>query len=266
MIITTQPQFLPVTTANPPIESARRDARLAERIPQTKQIPAPPRARPAASEPPTFAELEVPSTPLRDPIEQSLASDAQSAESPASGADSAESSESRETRIDPEAEKRRQRQRDDAEVQVLKARDREVRAHEQAHVSVGGKYAGSARLEYERGPDGVNYAIGGEVPISTSPIEGDPAATLAKAIQVQAAALAPRQPSAADRRIAAEASSMAGQARAELNAERAEQRASRGGAERLSAPDNPAERLTRRLLNLGVYEAPDRGQRVNVSA
>ena len=49
-----------------------------------------------------------------------------------------------------------------AEVAELERRDREVKAHEQAHKSAGGPYArGGARYEYETGPDGRQYAVGG---------------------------------------------------------------------------------------------------------
>lgn len=103
-----------------------------------------------------------------------------------------------------------------AEIGQLKTRDREVRAHEQAHASVGGQYAGAPSYDFQRGPDGVLYAVGGEVPIDISPVPGDPSATLAKAEQVQRAALAPKDPSGADRRIAARAAGLAAQARQEL--------------------------------------------------
>jgi len=53
------------------------------------------------------------------------------------------------------------------EVEELKRRDREVRAHEQAHLAAGGGFVrGGARFEYQQGPDGKNYAIGGEVSIA----------------------------------------------------------------------------------------------------
>lgn len=102
------------------------------------------------------------------------------------------------------------------EIRELAMRDREVRAHEQAHKAVGGQYAGAPSYNYQRGPDGRMYAIGGSVPIDISPIPGDPAATLQKMQQVQRAALAPLQPSAADRSIAAEAGRQMIEARAQL--------------------------------------------------
>ncbi|MGM0526216.1 MAG: putative metalloprotease CJM1_0395 family protein [Pseudomonadota bacterium] len=102
------------------------------------------------------------------------------------------------------------------EVRELESRDTEVRNHEQAHAAVGGQYAGSPNYEYERGPNGKSYAVGGEVPIDISVVPGDPQATIQKMTVVRRAALAPAEPSAADRSIASEASTKASQARAEL--------------------------------------------------
>ena len=112
-----------------------------------------------------------------------------------------------------------------AKITELSKRDREVRAHEQAHASVGGRYAGAPSLSYQRGPDGRLYAVSGEVAIDASPVPNDPQATLEKELIVQRAALAPSDPSAADRSIAAKAAAIAGQARVELltdNPEKAE--------------------------------------------
>ena len=103
------------------------------------------------------------------------------------------------------------------EIADLKARDQQVRAHEAAHLTAAGGLArGGAAYTYERGPDGVAYAVGGEVSIDTSPVPGNPAATLAKAQQIQAAALAPADPSAQDRSVASAASAMAAQAQRDL--------------------------------------------------
>jgi len=102
-------------------------------------------------------------------------------------------------------------------VEGLKKRDTEVRAHEASHLAAAGKHAtGGASFEYERGPDGRSYAVSGEVRIDTSPVANDPAATLQKAQQIQAAAQAPANPSAQDRQVAASAAAMAADARAEL--------------------------------------------------
>ena len=107
-----------------------------------------------------------------------------------------------------------------AVVQKLKARDREVRAHEQAHKLVGGPYAGAISYDYQKGPDGQNYAVGGSVPIDVSP-ESTPEETAAKMRVVIKAALAPAEPSAADRSVAAAAQSQLQEAQLEIAAERA---------------------------------------------
>jgi hypothetical protein len=117
-----------------------------------------------------------------------------------------------------------QQQQDLKLIRSLSQRDREVQAHENAHSVVGGQYAGSANYTYQRGPDGVNYAVGGEVPIDVGIIQGNPAGTLEKMQLVQRAALAPADPSAQDRKVAAIAVQQANQARAEVVIE------SRGGS------------------------------------
>ncbi len=105
----------------------------------------------------------------------------------------------------------------------LKARDREVKAHEAAHLAAAGQYAtGGANYSYTTGPDGKQYANGGEVGIDTSPVPNDPQATLIKAQQIQRAALAPAEPSAQDRSVASQASQMAMQARQEIAEQRQE--------------------------------------------
>lgn len=101
------------------------------------------------------------------------------------------------------------------ELRQLKARDREVRTHEQAHKAAGGGHAGSIQLDFETGPDGKRYAVSGEVPIDVSAVKGDPDKTLQKMATVQRAALAPANPSGADRAVAARAAATASQARAE---------------------------------------------------
>jgi hypothetical protein len=101
-------------------------------------------------------------------------------------------------------------------IEDLKARDLEVRAHEQAHKSVGGQYTGAISFSYQAGPDGKRYAVGGEVPIDVSPIPGDPQATITKMTIVSAAATAPAQPSAQDQMVAAQAARIMSEAQAEL--------------------------------------------------
>jgi len=103
------------------------------------------------------------------------------------------------------------------EIRVLQLRDREVRAHEAAHAAAGGAYAGSPSYTFERGADGQTYAVGGSVSIDISPVKGDPEATLQKAQQVRAAALAPAQPSSQDMMVAQKAQAMAATARNEIS-------------------------------------------------
>ncbi len=88
------------------------------------------------------------------------------------------------------------------QISALKLRDAEVNAHERAHAAVGGQHAGTPSYSYKTGPDGVKYAVSGEVSIDTSRVPNDPEATLRKAQQIKAAALAPAEPSGQDRRVA----------------------------------------------------------------
>lgn len=103
-----------------------------------------------------------------------------------------------------------------AQIDKLKQRDTEVRQHELAHLSAAGGLATSGpSYTYQRGPNGVNYAVGGEVNIDTSP-GATPEETIARARTIQAAALAPAEPSGQDRAVAARAQQLEQQARAEL--------------------------------------------------
>lgn len=118
----------------------------------------------------------------------------------------------------PQQDNRDQQQERQAQAQInaLKARDREVRAHEAAHASVGGQYAGAPVFQYQRGPDGRRYAVGGEVSIDASPVADNPQATIRKLETVRAAALAPADPSPQDRQVAARATALIAEARRQL--------------------------------------------------
>lgn len=106
---------------------------------------------------------------------------------------------------------------DQKTIEKLQARDREVKAHEQAHISAAGGLAlGGASFTFATGPDGNRYAIGGEVSIDVSPVPNDPRATILKAETIRRAAMAPANPSSQDHSVAANASAMANKARAEL--------------------------------------------------
>ncbi len=116
-------------------------------------------------------------------------------------------------------------------VQQLQARDRQVRSHEQAHLSASGGLAnGGPSFSFTTGPDGQRYAVGGEVRIDTSGVPGDPEATIRKAQQIRQAALAPANPSVQDQRVATQASVMEQQARVELAQQGVEQSREGDGA------------------------------------
>lgn len=119
---------------------------------------------------------------------------------------------------DPVAE-----QKEAAALHRLRTREQEVRAHEMAHMAVGGQYAGSAHYEYTRGPDGKMYISGGEVSIDTSG-GGTPEETAQKMRQVRAAAMAPASPSGADMAVAAKASAREAEAMREAASQKAEER------------------------------------------
>lgn len=102
-------------------------------------------------------------------------------------------------------------------VRKLEKRDAEVRTHEQAHIAAGGGLVrGGASYTYEAGPDGKQYAIGGEVQIDMNPIAGDPQGTISKMQQVQRAAMAPAEPSSQDYSVANTARKHEAEARKEL--------------------------------------------------
>nr|NJM01125.1 SprA-related family protein [Desulfobacula sp.] len=111
-------------------------------------------------------------------------------------------------------------------IEELKKADTKVRQHEMAHIAAGGKYITSgANFSYQRGPNGKNYAVGGEVGIDTAPVPGDPEATITKMRQVKNAALAPADPSSQDLKVAANAMSEVSKAMSELILSQAEDRA-----------------------------------------
>jgi hypothetical protein len=136
---------------------------------------------------------------------------------------------------------------DKLQLQALKRRDQEVRAHEQAHLAAAGGYAkGGATFSYEKGPDGRLYAVGGEVSIDASEVAGNPQATLQKARTVTRAALAPANPSSADRSVAAKAAAMAAQAQQEIAMDGASSLPDEGdgGTATTQEADNEAGRMS----------------------
>ena len=154
------------------------------------------------------------------------------------------------------------------QIEQLAARDREVRAHERAHAAVGGQHTGAPQLNFVRGPDGVAYATSGEVSVNLGSVPGDPQATLRKAEQIQAAALAPADPSSQDRLIAAKAARMAEQARAdirtqELDSRRLEEQARAEGRDQraIEAEQREAEKAEREERQAALAQRENERQR-----
>ncbi|NHR04019.1 hypothetical protein HA052_02305 [Chromobacterium haemolyticum] len=139
------------------------------------------------------------------------------------------------------------------QVEALKARDSDVRQHEQAHLAAGGALAGGgATYSYQQGPDGKQYAIGGEVGIRLAR-GSTPQETISNAQTVQRAALAPADPSGQDRAVAAAAAQMEQQARIELM----QQQAGKQGLSPLQA---------RQKINSPEQQGPGLGSNIDTYA
>ena len=205
-----------INTANVYTETARRDNQLRE------VIPAP--ASSSASNTETKAQSDSEKAKLPGSSDAATynatgkIADEKSVQQRDGNSENPEGSEEESETIEKKESEQEELQLEQEQQQIteLKARDTEVRIHEQAHASVGGQHAGSPSYEYQRGPDGTNYAVGGEVQIDVSEIPGDPQATIDKMQTVRAAALAPAEPSGADRSIAADATQKLAAAQAEL--------------------------------------------------
>ena len=85
-------------------------------------------------------------------------------------------------------------------LEKFKRVDAQVRSHEQIHATIGQTTTPIA-YNYQQGPDGKMYAVGGSVRFDTS-IPEDPKAAAFKLDQLQKAASAPSNPSSADNTIA----------------------------------------------------------------
>lgn len=136
------------------------------------------------------------------------------------------------------------------EIRELQQRDRAVRAHEAAHQSAGAG-TGGATFTYQAGPDGRQYAVGGEVQIDIGQ-ERDPQATVTKMQRVIAAALAPADPSGQDQAVAARAREIQAQAEQQLAKERtsgAAKPAAAGGGDKAAAGYGGAPAATGSLFD-----------------
>lgn len=169
-----------------------------------------------------------------------------------------------ETEAEPEpkvaGEKKELSPEQEQEVAQLKARDAEVKAHEQAHLAASAGISASApSYTYETGPDGVKYAIGGEVNISFSQ-GNDPKENLANAEAMRAAALAPAQPSSQDLAVANNAQKMIEEAKQQIKEKAAEESQSTQTGEKtqkseissdssIDSLSNPSDSTTNAITN-----------------
>ncbi|GFD72287.1 hypothetical protein KUL113_17070 [Tenacibaculum sp. KUL113] len=202
-------------TANINTESARRDNMQRETIPQTsdsqqgasqKGLGSEADKAKAPGQPPAPVTYERPQvqTELQAAFQNVFGQEKDNAQDESAGKQDAQ-----------DKQQEQQEKQDAAEIEQLKARDQEVRVHEQAHAATGGQYAGAPQYEYTTGPDNRRYVTDGQVSIDVSE-EKTPEETLKKMEQVRAAALAPAEPSSQDLKVAAEASQKATEARSEI--------------------------------------------------
>lgn len=209
-ITTAAPASLPISTANVQTEVVQTQNRIAERVPEAQQT-----FNTAATRATESGSNQAASLPGQEATQDNRPKIVGNRDSD-DGSGQQQSSD----------QERQEQRAEQAEIAELAAIDRKVRAHEQAHASVGGVYAGSPTYTYKTGPNGVRYAVGGSVSIDISPVPGNPEATLRKAEQVARAALAPADPSPTDRRVAQQANALAAKARVDIaraNAEAAQQ-------------------------------------------
>lgn len=150
------------------------------------------------------------------------------------------------------------------QVEELKRRDSEVKAHEAAHLAAGGGIVrGGASYSYTSGPDNKRYATGGEVQIDISPANS-PESAILKMQQVRELLGAPADPSAQDRSVAQTATKIEAEARRELQQENA------GGNQEteIVAADIAAERnddLASKYIDV-IAGSSNRGSLVNAFA
>lgn len=245
MLITTAPIVIPVNTANLPTES------LAAEAVQRPKIPQPPSTAENPSTKNSTEFTEPPKTQFENSLQteqdKNIAEKEQSQQQKDEDQNNTEQKDG--LNLNDASEKRTDEKlaaEELQQVQSLRNRDREVRAHEQAHASVGGNLAGPANLDFTTGPDGKRYAVSGDVSIDISRVPNDPAASIRKFEQVQRAALAPANPSSQDLRVAARAAASANEARGELN------------LEKLQQTNEPEEQKKTNIKESSSLEEPDK--------
>ena len=248
-IVTPIPTSLVFTTANVNTESARRDNLLRETIPQTSESNQSSAEQGLGSESDRVRTPGQPPSPVtyeRPQVNAELAAQGGANETPDNGRD--------ESAGRQDAEQRQQQQAEQREIEELERRDAEVRAHEQAHAATGGQYASAPQYEFVTGPDGQQYAVGGQVAIDISE-EPTPEQTIRKMQQVRAAALAPVEPSPQDLQVAAEATQKAFEARVELAEDNRQSLQSSDAESNPLDPDIPA---LDEIIDAGEISPPSR--------
>ncbi|RKF21473.1 catalase [Alginatibacterium sediminis] len=223
----TAPNMIPLAV-NPPTDSARRDKLLREVIPPTKELSPYAKESQVGSQKDNFkSSTQPPATQQQESNKVEAANindDLRIPDDPNDGQSGSQqdSSQSDAKQQNPNAGNQLSEQ-EQAKVRELEKRSLEVETHEQQHAAAGGQYASAPSYTYERGPDGKNYKVDGEVSIDVAPIANDPQATIDKMRQVKRAAQAPSQMSAADRQVASQAASQLAAAQRELAAQKREQ-------------------------------------------
>ncbi len=207
-------QPIPVTVQSQlPVESIRADNQQVPPVPQPSQLFQSPAKRQVSAEKTTNSNINSTDSQNADAATGSAEAKIGNGKQSSDGNTGSKQSQSQ---SNSKAEDIQRQQAIQQEISQLSTIDRKVRAHETAHASVGGQLAGAPQFSYKKGPNGVLYAVAGEVSISTSEVPGDPKETLARLEQVIRAALAPAQPSPQDISVASNAASSAAQIRAEL--------------------------------------------------
>lgn len=224
MLVSNYPN-VSINTANPPTEMARRDALRRDLFEPVKESNAAGAEKPILTDDKSRSAANTSSTVQlynangkETETPQAIQGRGEQASDKQDGEQGQQAQQESKGDAEPKQSARQQQaeQLEQQEIRELSARDQEVKTHEQAHAAIGGRYASAPSYSYQRGPDGKQYAVAGEVQIDIAPVPGDPQATVQKMQQVRSAALAPAEPSAADRRIAGEALQRQMQAQAEL--------------------------------------------------
>lgn len=91
------------------------------------------------------------------------------------------------------------RRMSEAEVRTLRIQERQVRRTQFVKAAVGGATVTGASYQFDIGPDGHRYIVGGDVALDVNPVEGDPRATIHKMQRVRAAAVISHTPTRNDR-------------------------------------------------------------------